>query len=171
MWNILRLTDLTIVKARSPRSCARLLKWGVPRRAFRRVHRSSLTKDNRRSPKRKENWRKSLLLGIQTGNKLAKTPFFVAYSRLYRHCRNLAEGGCLSSRFHFTLCRYFLGHVACPNLPGRASWLGQLDGFHDGQFPQEIHCISSDRNYRRQQIWRNLRRTNWKHFQDSFRKP
>ena len=78
MLNILRLTDLTIVKARSPRSCARLLKWGVPRRAFRRVHRSSLTKDNRRSPKRKENWRKSLLLGIQTGNKLAKTPFFVA---------------------------------------------------------------------------------------------
>ena len=124
MWNILRLTDLTIVKARSPRSCARLLKWGVPRRAFRRVHRSSLTKDNRRSPKRKENWRKSLLLGIQTGNKSAKTPFFVAYSRLYRHCRNLAEGGCLSSRFHFTLCRYFLGHVACPNLP----WQGHLIG-------------------------------------------
>ena len=28
-----------------------------------------------------------------------------------------AEGGCLLSRFHFTRCRYFLGHVACRNLP------------------------------------------------------
>ena len=40
----------------------------------------------------------------------------VAYCRLCRHCCNLAEGGCLSSRFHFTHCRYFLGHVACRNL-------------------------------------------------------
>ena len=32
----------------------------------------------------------------------------VAYCRLCRHCRNLAEGGCLLSRgFHFTRCRYF----------------------------------------------------------------
>ena len=46
----------------------------------------------------------------------------VAYCRLCRHCRNLAEGGCLLSRFHFTRCRYFLGHVACwINNPGRAS--------------------------------------------------
>ena len=37
--------------------------------------------------KRKENWRR-LLLGIQTGDKLAKPPFFAAYSRLCRHCRN-----------------------------------------------------------------------------------
>ena len=36
-----------------------------------------------------------------------------AYCRLYHHCRNLAEGGCLLSRFHFTCCRYVLGHVAC----------------------------------------------------------
>ena len=124
MLNILRLTDLIIVNARSPRSCARLLKWSVPRRALGRVHWSSLTKDNRRSLKRKENWRKSLLLGIQTGDELAKPPFLVAYSWLCRHCRNLAKGGCLSSRFHFTLCRYFLGHVACPNLP----WQGHLIG-------------------------------------------
>ena len=32
--------------------------------------------------------------------------------------RNLAEGGCLLSPFHFTLCRFFLGHAA---YPGRAS--------------------------------------------------
>ena len=70
-----------------------------------------------RSLKHKENWRKLLLLGIQTGDKLAKPPFFVAYSRLCRHCRNLAEGGCRLSPFHFRLCRYFLGHVACRNVP------------------------------------------------------
>jgi len=39
------------------------------------------------------------------------------YCRLCRHWRNLAEGGCLLSRFHFTRCCYFLGHVACQNLP------------------------------------------------------
>ena len=37
--------------------------------------------------------------------------------QLCRHCRNLAEGGCLLSRFHFTCCRYFLSHVDCRNLP------------------------------------------------------
>ena len=48
----------------------------------------------------------------------AKPPFFIAYSRLCRlHCRNLAEGGCFLSWFHFTLCRYFLGLVTCRNLP------------------------------------------------------
>ena len=46
----------------------------------------------------------------------------VAYCRLCHHCRNLAEGGCLLSRFHFTRCRYFLGHVACWNLP----WQGLM---------------------------------------------
>ena len=49
--------------------------------------------DKRRSLKRKENWRKSLHLGIQTDDKLAKPQFFVAYSRLGHHCRNLAEEG------------------------------------------------------------------------------
>ena len=66
--------------------------------------------------------RKLLLLGIQTGDKLAKPPFSVAYSRLCRHCRNLTEGGCRLSRFHFRLCRYFLDHVACRNLP----WQGLM---------------------------------------------
>ena len=50
--------------------------------------------DKRHSLKRKENWRKLLLLGIHTGDKLAKPLFFVAYSRLCCHCHNLAEGGC-----------------------------------------------------------------------------
>ena len=36
--------------------------------------------------------------------------------RLCRHCRDLAKGGCLLSRFHFMRCRYFLGHVACRNV-------------------------------------------------------
>ena len=49
----------------------------------------------------------------------------VAYCRLCRHCCNLAEGGCLLSQFHFTRCRYFLGHVACRNLP----WQGLYDLF------------------------------------------
>ena len=50
----------------------------------------------------------------------------VAYCRLCRHCCNLAEGGCLLSRFHFTRCRHILGHVACRNLP----WQG-LIGSHE----------------------------------------
>ena len=78
--------------------------------------------DERQSLKCKENWRKLLLLGIQTGDKLTKPPFFVAYSRLCHHCRNLAEEGCRLSRFHFRLCRYFLGHVPRRNLP----WQGLL---------------------------------------------
>ena len=100
---------------RSPRSCAGLRNEDGPTRRAQ----EGLLKlpDERRSLKRKENWRKLLLLGTQTGDKLAKPPFLVAYSRLCRHCRNLAEGGCRLSRFHFRLCRYFLGHVACRNLP------------------------------------------------------
>ena len=46
----------------------------------------------------------------------------VAYCRLCRHCRYLAEGGCLLSRFHFTRCCHFLGHVAFRNLP----WQGLM---------------------------------------------
>ena len=49
----------------------------------------------------------------------------------------MAEGGCLLSQFHCTYCRYFLGHVACRNLP----WQGLLnvvnnisDDFAIGQF-------------------------------------
>ena len=88
------------------------------RRANRRAQEGLLKLPDERQPlKRKENWRKLLLLGIQTGDKLAKPPFFVAYSRLCRHCRNLAAEGCRLSPFHFRLCRYFLGHVACRNLP------------------------------------------------------
>ena len=103
------------------------------------VHWSSLTR--RRCLKRKEIWRKLLLLGIQTGDKLAKPPFFVAYSRLCRHCRSLAEGGCLLSRFHFTLCRYFLGHVACKwNLP----WQGHV---------QQRPALMLHKHYPHQQIW------------------
>ena len=39
----------------------------------------------------------------------------VAYCWLCHHGGNLAEGGCLLSRFHFTRCCYFLVHVACLN--------------------------------------------------------
>ena len=49
--------------------------------------------------------------------RLAKLLFVVANSWLCCHCRNLAGGSCLLSPFHFKLCRYFLGHVACRNLP------------------------------------------------------
>ena len=44
-------------------------------------------------------------------------PFFVAYSQLRSHCHNFAGVSCLLWQFHFTLCRYFLGHVTCWNLP------------------------------------------------------
>ena len=47
----------------------------------------------------------------------------VTYCWLCRHCRNLAEGGCLLSRFHFTRCRYFLGHVAYRNLPWQGLYI------------------------------------------------
>ena len=63
--------------------------------------------DKRQSLKHKENGRKLLLLGLQPSDKLAKPPFFVAYSRLCRYCRNLAEGTCRLSRFHFRPCRYY----------------------------------------------------------------
>ena len=108
---------------RSPRSCAGLRKWTLRDGPTRRAQEGLLKLPDERQPlKRKENWRKLLLLGTQTGNKLAKPPFFVAYSRLCRHCRNLAEGGCRLSPFRFRLCRYFLGHVACRNLP----WQGLI---------------------------------------------
>ena len=117
------LTDNLV--PRSPRSCAGLRKWRLRDWPARRAQEGPLKlPDERQSLKRKENWRKLLLLGTQTGDKLAKPPFFVAYSRLCRHCRNLAEGGCRLSRFHFRLCRYFLGHVACRNLP----WQGLING-------------------------------------------
>ena len=54
--------------------------------------------------------------------RLAKLLFVVANSWLCCHCRNLARGSCLLLPFHFKLCRYFLGHVACRNLP----WQGLL---------------------------------------------
>ena len=49
----------------------------------------------------------------------------VAYCQLCHQCCNLAEGGCLLSRLHFMRCCYFLGHVACRNLP----WQGLLAVF------------------------------------------
>ena len=58
----------------------------------------------RHALKCKENWWK-LLLGIQTGDKLAKPLFFVAYSQLCRHCRNLTI--CLLSPSFYTLLLLF----------------------------------------------------------------
>ena len=116
------LTDYLV--PRSPRSCAGLRKWRLCDGPAQRAQEGPLKlPEERQSLKRKENWRRLLLLGIQTGGTLAKPPFFVAYSRLCGHCRNLAEGGCRLSQFHFRLCRYFLGHVACRNLP----WQGLFD--------------------------------------------
>ena len=54
----------------------------------------------------------------------------------YRCMRNLAEGGCLLSRgFHFTRCRYFLGHVACRNLPWQGLIYFQKKLGHGGKTP------------------------------------
>ena len=54
----------------------------------------------------------------------------------YCHCCNLAEGGCLLSRFHFTCCRYFLGHVTCWNLP----WQGPIKSFDEQVYLIIISC-------------------------------
>ena len=62
----------------------------------------------------------TLTRNILWTNKLAKRPFFVASSRLCRHCRNLAEGGCLLTQFHFTLCRDFFGSCCLLDL----TWKG-----------------------------------------------
>ena len=59
-------------------------------------------------------------LNFKTSHACGCLSMLVAYCQLCRHCRNLAEGGCLLSRFHFTRCRCFLGHVACQNLPWQA---------------------------------------------------
>ena len=140
------LTDNLV--PRSPRSCAGLRKWRLRDGPTRRAQEGPLKlPDERQSLKRKENWRKLLLLGIQTGDKLAKPPFFVAYSRLCRRCHNLVEGGRRLSRFHFRLCRYFLGHVTCQNLP----WQGlfslsrlQVDAVALCQLVPRIEYFSSD---------------------------
>ena len=56
------------------------------RDALRRVHWNSLMRDNLWSARKiDENY---FFLAFRTGDKLAKPPFFVAYSRLCRHCRN-----------------------------------------------------------------------------------
>ena len=56
--------------------------------------------------------------------------------------RNLAEGGCLLSRFHFTRCRYFLGHVACRNLPWQGLWFTFVlhSGYCSLSFPSFLSC-------------------------------
>ena len=45
---------------------------------------------------------------------------------LCRHCRNLAEGGCLLSRFHFTCCCYFWAMSLVRICPSRASQNGNI---------------------------------------------
>ena len=72
------------------------------------------------------------LLGIQTGDKLliAKPPFFVAYSRLCRHCRNLVE--------EVVACRNFiLGSVA-------TFWVMSLVGIYPGRASDQLifSCIN-----------------------------
>ena len=113
-------------------------KWRLRDGPTRRAQEGLLKLPDERQPlKRKENWRKLLLLGIQTGDKLAKPPFFVAYSRPCRHCLNLAAGGCRLSPFHFRLCRYFLGHVARRNLP----WQGLYHDIALCRPIREIFCL------------------------------
>ena len=69
----------------------------------------------------------------------------VAYCRLCCHCRNLAEGGCLLSWFHFMRCRYFLGHVACRNLPWQGLYVASFvwtptknEWFENSKFSGEV---------------------------------
>ena len=66
-------------------------------------------------------WSNFSLVGLYITIKLAqkhmKSPFFVVNSRPYCHCRSFVEKSCLLSQIYFMRCRYFLGHVACRNLP------------------------------------------------------
>ena len=90
-------------------------------------------------------WSNFSLVGLYITLKLAqkhmKSPFFVVNSRPYCHCRSFVEKSCLLSQIYFMRCRYFLGHVACRNLPWQglniafslcASWTleGQISGDH-----------------------------------------
>ena len=134
------LTDNLV--PRSPRSCGGLRKWRLRDGPTWRAQEGPLKlPDERQSLKRKENWWKLLLLGIQTGDKLAKPPFFVVYSRLCRHCRNWPK--------EVVACRNFiLGSVATfwvmslvGIYPGRASklarWKGKnlsIEGMRKGYF-------------------------------------
>ena len=105
--------------------------------------------DKIRSLKRKENGRKLRLLGIQTGDNLAKPLFFVTYSRLCRHCRNLVEEGCLLPRFHFTLRRWVMLLVGI--YPGRASveeppTILEVNETHILESPKVNFCWNSSTN-------------------------
>ena len=91
------------------------VEWSVTWRALRRIHWISLTREVLPSARKID--KNYFFLAFRPGDKWAKPPFFVTYSRLCHHCRILAEGGCLLSRFHFTLCCYFLGHVTSWHLP------------------------------------------------------
>ena len=66
-------------------------------------------------------WSNFSLVGLYITLKLAqkhmKSLFFVVNSRPYCHCRSFVEKSCLLSQIYFMRCRYFLGHVACRNLP------------------------------------------------------
>ena len=102
-----------------------------------------------RSLKRKENWRKLLLLGIQTGDKLAKPPFFVAYSRLCRHCRNWPKEvvACRDFILGSVATFWVMSRVTCQNLP----WQGlfslsrlQVDAVALCQLVPRIEYFSSD---------------------------
>ena len=119
------LTDNLV--PRSPRSCGGLRKWRLRDGPTWRAQEGPLKlPDERQSLKRKENWWKLLLLGIQPGDKLAKPPFFVAYSRLCRHCRNWPK--------EVVACRNFiLGSVA-------TFWVMSLVGIYPGRASLEDIC-------------------------------
>ena len=115
------------------------LNWTVTQCALAQEGPLKLT-DKRRSLKRKENWRKLLLFGIQTDDKfkLTKPPFFVAYSRLCRHCHNLAEGGCHLSRFNFYVLSLIFGSCRLSEftLAGRTSKMQTADWERSGGWVQ-----------------------------------
>ena len=75
-------------------------------------------------------WSNFSLVGLYITLKLAqkhmKSPFFVVNSRPYCHCRSFVEKSCLLLQIYFMRCRYFLGHVACRNLPWQG--LNQREG-------------------------------------------
>ena len=129
------LTDNLV--PRSPRSCAGLRKWRLHDGPTRRTQEGPMKlPDERQSLKRKENWRKLLLLGIQTGDKLAKPPFLshilgfavdvIIWSREVVACRDFILGS-VATFWVMSLVRIY---------PGRAS-------FHRRDFRSTLwHCAS-----------------------------
>ena len=114
---------------RSPRSCAGLRKWRLRDGPTRRAQEGPLKlPEERQSLKRKGNWRRLLLLGIQTGDTLAK-------SMSLSHILGFAVTVEIWPK-EVVACRDFiLGSVA-------TFWVMSLVGIYPGRASIKISCVN-----------------------------